>query len=139
MHGNVRNESGEESAAIDLTPMLDVVFIMLIFFIITAAFIREASISLERPATHSPPASTEHNTIVVSLQQDNQILIAGRRIDHRSLRAYFERHRANYPDSALIINAHNGSQTRAVVRISDAARQAGLYRISLTNGEKLRF
>ncbi len=125
----------EEASGIDLTPMLDVVFIMLIFFIVTASFIREASISLERPSPSSAPPSQEQKNVVVSLLADNQIMLDNRRIDHRSLRAYFERHRAANPEAALIINANNAAKTYAVARISDAARQAGIYQITLANAE----
>lgn len=130
-----RRYSEEESASIDLTPMLDVVFIMLIFFIVTASFIKEASIVLERPMPTSKPQTTESNDMQVILDADNQIQIDNRRVDHRSLRAYFERHAASNPGSVVIIKAKNGSKTYAVVQISDAARQAGLYKVILSNVE----
>lgn len=126
----------EENAEIDLTPMLDVVFIMLIFFIVTASFIREVSIEVERPPAASPPANSEEDkNLVVYLLADNQIMIEGRMVDHRSLRAYFERHRASHPDAALIIKASTGSKTYAFTRISDAARQAGMFQVVLANGK----
>ncbi len=125
----------EETSDIDLTPMLDVVFIMLIFFIVTASFIREATIELERPSPSVLPPSSEQQNIVISLQADNQIFLKDRRIDHRSLRAYFERHRAAHPQATLIINANNSAKTYSVVQISDAARQAGIYQITLANVE----
>ncbi len=130
-----RRERVEDSSEIDLTPMLDVVFIMLIFFIVTATFIREASITLERPTPSSAPPSTEQKNVVVNLHADNQIYLKQRRIDHRSLRAYFERHKAAHPEAALIINANNAAKTYAVAQISDAARQAGIYQITLANTE----
>ncbi len=127
--------AADDSSGIDLTPMLDVVFIMLIFFIVTASFIREASIDLTRPAPTLLPPSGEQKNIVVNLKGDNQIVLDGRRIDHRSLRAYFERHKAANPEAALIISATSTSKTYAVVQISDAARQAGIYQITLANAE----
>ncbi|WP_101760529.1 biopolymer transporter ExbD [Oceanicoccus sp. KOV_DT_Chl] len=135
MSALTRRSVAEKSAEIDLTPMLDVVFIMLIFFIVTASFIREASISLERPSLNPLPPSTEPKNIVVNLKADNQIFLDNRRIDHRSLRAYFERHRAANPEATLIINANNAAKTYAVAQISDAARQAGIYQITLANAE----
>lgn len=120
-----------EQAGIDLTPMLDVVFIMLIFFIVTASFIRELSVEIERPP--EGPASTidDNPNMVVRLTGDNQIMIDNRRIDHRSLRAWFERHKAAHPDAALIIRANNLAKTYAVVRITDAARQAQIDSVVL--------
>lgn len=135
MSGLTRRSIVEESSEIDLTPMLDVVFIMLIFFIVTASFIREASMNLERPTPSSVPLTHEQKNIVVNLQADNQIILENRLIDHRSLRAYFERHRAAHPGASLIINANKASKTHAVALISDAARQAGIYQITLANVE----
>ncbi len=123
----------DENAKIDLTPMLDVVFIMLIFFIVTASFIREASITLERPEQSQSPSQTDQENIIVNLMADNQIFLEGRRIDHRSLRAYFERLKAKNNEATLIINAQNNSKTYAIAQISDAALQAGIVRITLAN------
>ena len=125
----------QDSSHIDLTPMLDVVFIMLIFFIVTASFIREQSLDVDRPEPSSMPQTEPHKNIKVTLTPDNQIMLDRRRIDHRSLRAYFERHLAANPEAALIIDAHNRSKTYAVVQITDAARQAGLFQIILANVE----
>ncbi|MBN4055456.1 biopolymer transporter ExbD [bacterium AH-315-K03] len=123
----------DEASDIDLTPMLDVVFIMLIFFIVTASFIRKASIDIDRPIANQLPSEAKQKNITITLKSDNQIMLDGRRIDHRSLRAYFERHKAANPGSALIIRAENTSKTYAVVQVSDAARMAGIYRITLAN------
>ena len=128
-----REKLETESASIDLTPMLDVVFIMLIFFIVTASFIREATIRLDRPPPGNQISTTEQKDIVVLLQADNQVVINGRIIDHRSLRAYFERHIAANPESALVIRASNKAKTFAVARIANAAREARLFKIVLVN------
>lgn len=130
-----RKAAEEEPSNIDLTPMLDVVFIMLIFFIVTATFIHEVSINLERPSQSPPLQSSEQKNIVVMLQADNQIVLDDRYIDHRALRAYIERHRAANPEASLIISANNSAKTHAVAKISDAARQAGIYQITLANSE----
>ena len=132
---NSANTLIEDDAKIDLTPMLDVVFIMLIFFIITATFINEATIALQRPAASASPPSSELQNIIVELQADNQILLDNRAVDHRALRAYFERHRAEYPEASLIIKADKLSKTHKVVQISNAGREAGIYQITLANGE----
>lgn len=131
----IQRRATEKPSEIDLTPMLDVVFIMLIFFIVTASFIREASITLDRPPADSSRPDAQNRNVIVHLQADNQIFLDNRRIDYRSLRAYFERHRAANPESSLIINANNASKTYAVVQISDAARQAGIYQITFANVE----
>lgn len=128
-----REFQNEDSSGIDLTPMLDVVFIMLIFFIVTASFIREATIQIDRPVdSQSIPVAGPKN-MFVELLSDNQIVIDGRRIDHRSIRACIERHLASNPDSSLILHASNTSKTFAATRIADAAREAGMIRVVLAN------
>lgn len=126
----------EEDAKIDLTPMLDVVFIMLIFFIVTASFVREFGIDLETPPPGKPVAQDENPNVLVRLQADNQIFIDGLRIDHRSLRAYFERHKASHPEAALVISADKQAKTAAVVRISNAARQASIRQVILQSVDR---
>lgn len=128
---NSRVDHQEQEARIDLTPMLDVVFIMLIFFIVTASFIREAGISIETPPLGAVTNSDENTNVIVQLKADNQIFIDERGVDHRALRAYFERHRAKFPEASLIIRAEQNAKTYAVARISDSARQAGIFQIIL--------
>lgn len=122
--------TAEDASGIDLTPMLDVVFIMLIFFIVTASFIKEVSIPIDRPPPgQSIPPDAEPRDVTVTLKADNQIYIKSLRIDHRSLRAHFERHAAKQPQSAVIIRASEGAKTYGLVQIADAARQAGLVKV----------
>ena len=132
-----RYASIQEPVKIDLTPMLDVVFIMLIFFIVTASFVREVSLALERPPEGAANSEEQSRNITVSLNADNQIQIDGRSIDHRSLRAYFERHKASNPEASVIISAHKSSRTHALVRVSDAARSAGLFNVVVANQKEL--
>lgn len=136
---NLHAEISDQDARIDLTPMLDVVFIMLIFFIVTASFVREISIELETPPKSTSSGNDLNPNVIVNLKSDNQIYIEGRRIDGRSLRAYFERHRAEHPEAALIIRAESNAKTHAVVLISDAAREANILQVVLQNiNEKRR-
>ena len=132
---NIRHRYPEaDTTGIDLTPMLDVVFIMLIFFIVTASFIKEATITLDRPPpSQQTPPDAEPKDMSVLLTADNQIMIKGLRVDHRSLRAYFERHAASQPDAAVIIKATRGAKTYALAQITDAARQAGMMRVIVTD------
>lgn len=126
--------SREERSApgqIDLTPMLDVVFIMLIFFIVTASFIEEAGIEVERPGAVT--AQQEQSTrILVAVSADDQVWIAGRRADPRSLRREIERLRAASPHGGLVVQADARSSAKAVAAVLDAARAAGIADVSLS-------
>ncbi|MCR9105246.1 MAG: biopolymer transporter ExbD [Gammaproteobacteria bacterium] len=127
--------AAEEEAQIDLTPMLDVVFIMLIFFIVTASFIKEAGVEVNRPeASTSNPV--DNVNILVAVNANNEIWMDNRRIDVRAVRANIERLHAENPKGAVVIQADNLSNTETVAAVLDAAREAGVYDVSLSTDEK---
>jgi biopolymer transport protein ExbD len=117
-------EKEEEGAEIDLTPMLDVVFIMLIFFIVVASFIKEAGIEVNRP-DNSKSDPSDATSILVSIRADNQIWMENRRVDARSVRANIQRLLASDPEQAVTIKVEKGARANAVVDVADAAREAG--------------
>jgi len=126
----------EEESNIDMTPMLDVVFIMLIFFIVTASFVNESGLDVNRPPTSDePPPDTENTNIVFRVSESNELTLEGRRIDVRAVRANVERMHAEKPEAKVIISAHPKSKTELFVLISDQAREAGVYDISLSTDE----
>jgi biopolymer transport protein ExbD len=130
-HFNLGGEAEENE--IDLTPMLDVVFIMLIFFIVTASFIKEAGIDVNRPdapVTETPP---EEANILVVIDANNDIFIDRRHIDPRAVRANIERLHAENPSSSVVIQPSKRSANRMLVTIMDASRQAGVYNISIAD------
>jgi len=131
-----KNEKpAEEAQAIDLTPMLDVVFIMLIFFIVTASFIKESGIEVNRPEA-STAEPKENVNILVAISPTNEIWMDKRRIDLRSVRANIERLHAENPKGAVVIQADNQSNTETVAGVLDAAREAGVYDVSLATQDK---
>ena len=119
----------EEEAEIDLTPMLDVVFIMLIFFIVTASFVKETGIEISRPdqaPQDTPPPDDEKQNIIFQISNNNEIWINGRRIDSRAVRANIEQLYAENPEAAVIIQAHKESEADYYATIADAARSVNL-------------
>lgn len=126
----VKRAGDESSAEIDLTPMLDVVFIMLIFFIVTASFVKEAGIEVNRPQA-STAESRENVNILVAISANNEIWIDQRRIDKRSVRSVIERLRAENPKGAVVVQADSASNTETVTTVIDAARAAGVVDVSL--------
>jgi len=123
----------EEESEIDLTPMLDVVFIMLIFFIVTASFVKESGIDINRPPPAFPQTTPEKNkNTVFKITANNEIWNDNRRVDIRSVRAIVERTRAENPDTKVIIQANENASTNVFVQISDQAREAKVRDISLT-------
>ena len=130
-----RRSSGlAEEADVDLTPMLDVVFIMLIFFIVTASFVKEAGIDVSRP-----PAATaerkERGNILVAITANDQIWIDRRQVDPRSIRPNLERLHAENPQGSVVIQADKDSKNGLLVQVMDAARLAGVYNVSIAAQE----
>ncbi len=125
--------SAEDKAEIDLTPMLDVVFIMLIFFIVTASFIKEKSLGInvpeDTPQTNVDP--TENKNILVQVKATDEIFIDTRRVDIRSVRSLIAQKKAENPQAAVIVRAHEQSSAESYVAIADAAREAKIKNISL--------
>ena len=117
----------EDDSDIDLTPMLDVVFIMLIFFIVTASFIKEAGLEIERPDQTSstpPPPDTENQNVLIRVTSSSDIEIDNRRVDVRSVRSVIQRKLAENPKGSIIINAHPEAKANIYTAIADAAKQA---------------
>ena len=121
----------EEAQAIDLTPMLDVVFIMLIFFIVTATFIKETGKEVSRPdantAEDKPNAS-----ILIAIGADNEVWMDKKEIDPRNVRQAIERMRADNPKGTVSIQADKESDLKFVVDVANAARKAGVTDISVS-------
>ncbi|MEQ8265086.1 biopolymer transporter ExbD [Pseudohaliea sp.] len=119
-----KNQEADEQADIDLTPMLDVVFIMLIFFIVVASFIKEAGIEVNRPDKNQSDPS-DATSILVNIRSDDQIWMENRRVDARAVRANIQRLLASDPEQAVTIKVEKGATANSVVDVADAAREAG--------------
>jgi biopolymer transport protein ExbD len=123
----------EEENEINLTPMLDVVFIMLIFFIVTASFIKEVGIDVNRPDAPMTQSKPEEANILVLINSNDEIWIDRRLIDPRAVRANIERMHAENPEGSVVIQANKSSTNKILVQVMDAARQAGVYNISIAD------
>ena len=123
----------EEENEINLTPMLDVVFIMLIFFIVTASFVREAGLDVNRPDAPMTQSKPEDSNILVLINANDEIWIDRRLIDPRAVRANIERMHAENPEGSVVIQANKSSTNKMLVEVMDASRQAGVYNISIAD------
>ncbi len=119
-----------DESIIDLTPMLDVVFIMLIFFIVTAVFIREPGVDIMRPDTETDIPQTRI-AILIAVNEDNEIWIDNRLIEPNGVRAVVERMRAENPQGTIVIQADEHADSGIVVDVIDQARQAGAPSIAV--------
>ena len=123
------NQENDEST-VDITPMLDVVFIMLIFFIVTATFIKEAGIDVDKPEAATAVVQ-EKASILVAIDANDQVWINRRQVDLRSVRSIIERLHAENPKGTVVIQADRDSRNEILVKVMDASRRAGVYDIAL--------
>ena len=124
----------EEENEINLTPMLDVVFIMLIFFIVTASFIKEAGIQVERP--DAPTADKQEDAaILIAISGNDEIWIDRRETDPRAVRGMIERLHAENPKGSIVIQADEESTNEMLVIVMEAAKQAGVANVAIATDE----
>lgn len=124
----------DEEQTIDMTPMLDVVFIMLIFFIVTASFVKEAGIDVNRP--DAPTAvKKERANILIAINENGEVWIDKRRVDVRAVQANIERLKAENPQGSVVIQADKKANVDTLVKVMDASRAAGAYDVSIAADE----
>ncbi len=120
----------EEESKIDITPMLDVVFIMLIFFIVTATFVKEAGIDVNRPDAATAEVKEKAN-ILVAISANDDIWINRRKVDPRAVQPNIERLFAENPQGSVVIQADKDSRNEMLVVVMDAARSAGVSNVAI--------
>lgn len=120
-----------DEAAVDLTPMLDVVFILLIFFIVTSTFITEQALGAEPPPPQTNAPSNPAPAIIVYIDESDQIRVNRKLTDISAVRGGMERARAENPESALIIQAHPAARTGTIIEVRDIAYDAQMERVNI--------
>ena len=130
-----RTRRPEEDSGIDMTPMLDVVFIMLIFFIVTASFVKETGLDVSRPDAETAVKQNRVG-ILIAIGENNEIYINRRQVDIGAVRANVERLHAENPQGGAVIQADKKAETGILVEIMDQLRLAGISAISIAAQEK---
>ena len=125
-----RKKRVPEDSNIDITPMLDIEFIMLIFFIVTTTFIKETGVEVNRPNA-STAVTDKKGNILIAITENNEIWIDKRMIDIRAVRANVERMKAENPEGSVIIQADENSKTGLLVETMDQVRLAGVQNVSI--------
>lgn len=126
-----RRARDREESEVNLTPMLDVVFIMLIFFIVTASFIKEAGIDVNRPEA-TTAVSMEDASILIAISANDEIWIDRKQVDPRSVRASIERMHAENPKGSIVIQADEESTYEMLRVVMEAAKQAGVSNVAIS-------
>ena len=130
MRDTVSEQLEEEEAEINLTPMLDVVFIMLIFFIVTAVFVKEPGIQVNRPEAVTALVP-ERGSIFIAVSAANEFWIDQRSVDLAGLKPIIERMRKENPEGGVVIQADNEAHNEYVLAAMDAAKEAGVSEVTL--------
>jgi len=125
-----RSLRGGEKVNIDMGPLIDMVFLLLIFFVVTTSFVKESGVDVQR-STAATAEVKERGNIMVGLTADGEVWFDGERVDVRSVRAHVERALAEDPESGVVIVADKKSETGLVVQIMDQCRLAGARDVSL--------
>lgn len=120
----------DEEAVIDMTPMLDIVFIMLIFFIVTTSFVKEAGIEVNKPKAANQSTKKSAN-IFIAVKDTGEVWFDKRRVDIERLAANIEKALAEQPTDVVIIQADKDAKHGVVVKVMDAIKDAGIDRISI--------
>ena len=125
----------EEDNEINLTPMLDVVFIMLIFFIVTASFIKEAGIDVTRP--DAPTADKQDDaSILIAISPNDEIWIDRRMTEPSEVKSVIERLHAENPKGSIVIQADENSTNDKLVVVMEAAKQAGVTNVAIAANDE---
>ena len=124
-----------EEEELNLTPMLDVVFILLIFFIVTANFIKEPGLEVNRPDAETSTIQ-ENPAILIAIGNNDDIWIDGRRVDVRQVKANVTKLLADNPQGSVVIQADEQASADAIIKVMDQSREAGVYAISLASEPK---
>lgn len=120
----------DDEAAIDLTPLMDIVFIMLIFFIVTTSFIKESGVDVNRPSANTAERK-EHGNILIAITANDEIWMDKRPVDIRAVRANVERLKAESPEASVVIQADKDSKNGLLVQVMDQVHLAGILNISI--------
>jgi len=118
------------TAEINISPLIDLVFLLLIFFMVTTSFVRETGVAVERP-TASTAVSSKNSNILVAVTAKGEVFFDGQRVDVRTVRSHIARALAETPGSEVIVVADKQSQAGVIVQVMDQCRLAGAERVSL--------
>lgn len=124
-----RRQSGG-IAEINMTPLIDMVFILLIFFIVTTSFVKETGVDVNRPSAKTA-VEKERANILISIRENDEIWMDHRQIDRRAVRANVERMYAENPEGSVIILADENAKTGLLIEVMDQARLAGVANVSI--------
>ena len=125
---HLKDEAGP--SALNITPLIDMVFILLIFFAVNASFVKEAGVEIERPSARTAQTKAQAN-IMIAVTENGEVWVDRQRVDPRSVRGHVERLHAENPEGSVVILADDASRTGLVIEVLDQARLAGVENVAV--------
>ncbi|OQX61256.1 MAG: biopolymer transporter ExbD [Desulfococcus sp. 4484_241] len=125
--------AGRQQVELNIAPLIDIVFILLIFFLVTTSFVQQTGVDVDRPVA-STAAALGKTGIMIGITADNRVFMGNREIDSRTVRINVERALVENPDAAVLIVADRRSNTGRVIEVMDACRLAGARNVSMAAG-----
>lgn len=125
--------AGKKRLELNMAPLIDMVFILLIFFLVTTSFVKETGVDISRPTAGTAVAKNKF-TILIGITRDNTIHLDRREIDVRAVRSIVERAMAENPEAGVVIVADKDSKTGLVISVMDACKLAGAENVALAAG-----
>ena len=125
---HLKAESGP--TALNITPLIDMVFILLIFFAVNASFVKEAGVEIERPSARTAETKQQAN-IMIAVTENDEVWVDRQRVDPRSVRGHVERLHAENPEGSVVILADDQSRTGLVIEVLEQARLAGVENVAV--------
>lgn len=128
--GARRHQVQQDESELDITPMLDIVFIMLIFFIVTTSFVKESGIEVNAPSASSA-VSQDKASIFVAINESGEVWIDKRQVDVATVRAIIARMHTNKPEGSVVIQADKAVSAEQLMGVMDQVKLAGVKNIAL--------
>jgi biopolymer transport protein ExbD len=125
----------EPAVGLNMTPLIDMVFILLVFFVVNTSFVKETGVEIERPSAKSAVKQEQAN-ILIAVNREGEIWINKQRVDLRALRGHIERLHAESPEGSVVVLADSKSQTGVVMQVVDQARLAGIAKVAVAAKEQ---
>lgn len=125
----------EPAVGLNMTPLIDMVFILLVFFVVNTSFVKETGVEIQRPSAKSA-VKQEQATILIAVNRDGEIWIDKQQVDLRALRGHIERLHAESPEGSVVVLADSESETGIVMQVVDQARLAGIAKVAVAATEQ---
>ena len=128
---NIRmKRARRQTSELNMTPLIDMVFILLIFFIVTTSFVKEAGVEINRPVANTA-VTNESTSLIIGITESNEVWIEGKIYDVRSVRGYMNRFLAETPEGAVVIAADKECKSGLLIKVLDSCREAGVTNLSV--------